>query len=99
MGEVRPVSHPQRSEWHEENSATGHFIYYDPDLEMGTADLSVSGPKRDHIHVILLALFPSTELTNSVGSLEVKILRSASFAPLPDMHLRVPVLFLSATVF
>lgn len=75
------MSHPQRSDWHEKNNATGHFIYYDLDLEMGTADLAVSGPKGDHIHVVLFVLLPSIELTNSVGSLQVKILRSASFAP------------------
>lgn len=61
-------------------------------------DLAVSGPEKGHVRVVLPVLLPSTELTDSVGSLEVKILRTASFARLSGIPLRVPILFLSTAI-
>lgn len=81
------------------NGATSNFIFQDPDPEMSMADLEVCGPKRNHIYAIFLVLLTHTELPDSVGSLEGKILRTTSFAHLPGIHVRGPVLFLSAAIF
>lgn len=73
-------------------------IYCDPDFGTGMPDLAVSGPKRDHIPIVLPVWLPSPELTDFVRSLEARILRTASFAHLPGIPLRVLGLFLSASI-
>lgn len=39
---------------HKINCAPDHCISYNPDFEMGVADLRVFGTKRDRVHVVLI---------------------------------------------
>ena len=70
-----------------------HFINYTPHSEMSMVDLTVSDPKRAHIHFVIM--YDHLTLNSQIPCEEVEVLRTTFFVYHHGICLRAPFLFLS----